>query len=473
VDVLTSNDASNHRSIKKRGNSTKSLSDSWGNITIESDDSDEVVDRRPSWIDVVDLYGKKKSFSHKRNSYARFLDIDVIDEEENSFLIEETNDVAGVQRRQFWASTFVVPILMLLDLTLGVSLSLYDSNLLRNIPGFHFPLCYAWTQKFTNAVASLVFICLSRKREMAERRRLNIKSVQLFEEEPLTELPSMQVFRVSAVPLSVIAMVQTISAAFANCSLQMIPLPLFKVVLMCGPIFVAFITSVIEGNNYSRGRILALSLIGIGALRAVYAEATGADNPREVMEGAGYALGASALSGMGLVVSGVLMHRESDDDESDVGKQVEELNPLSLLFYLSCEQVIMLSLYLCPWDSLWNLHVLQNASNGSDDEFLAFMIYFRANPQTTMLYLMTGSIIALGLAVITFTLVTRTSPVAASLLGNLRSIGTVAISSLIWGGVGDREAQTNLFGSALLGYTLTLVGGVVYALAPATNRPPK
>ena len=41
-----------------------------------------------------------------------------------------------------------VPSMMILDLILGLSL-----NLLRNVPGFRFPLCYALTQKLTNALA--------------------------------------------------------------------------------------------------------------------------------------------------------------------------------------------------------------------------------------------------------------------------------------------------------------------------------
>jgi hypothetical protein len=82
---------------------------------------------------------------------------------------------------------------------------------------------------------------------------------------------------------------------------------------------------------------------------------------------------------------------------------------------------------------------------------------------------MTGSTIALCLAVLTFTLITRTSPLAASLLANVRSIATVVISSLIWGGVSDKGAQSSIFGSAVLGYTLTLAGGVLYALSPANG----
>ena len=46
---------------------------------------------------------------------------------------------------------------------------------------------------------------------------------------------------------------------------------------------------------------MALGLIRIRACRAVYAKAGGADNPRYIMEGTGYALGASAFGGIGLV----------------------------------------------------------------------------------------------------------------------------------------------------------------------------
>ncbi len=49
--------------------------------------------------------------------------------------------------------------------------------------------------------------------------------------------------------------------------------------------------------------MFALSLIACGACRAVYAESENADNPRYIMIGAGYALAASAFSGIGLVLS--------------------------------------------------------------------------------------------------------------------------------------------------------------------------
>jgi len=298
----------------------------------------------------------------------------------------------------------------------------------------------------------------------------------------LTELPSIQTFRQHMIPLSAVALVQTISSAFANKALTIIPLPLFKVCLMCGPIFVAFITSCVEGQLYSKGRMFALSLIGIGAARAVYAESEGADNPRYVMSGAGFALAASAFSGIGLVLSSVLMHHGSggsgdadDDEEEEEDEHVSkaavsktentsaELNPLSLLFYLSCVQVLMLSGYLFPWDTL--LAGVGGGIREEPSEFTAFVSYARADPLTAMYYLMCGSMMSLTLAVLTFVLVNRTSPVATSLLGNARSIVTVAISSIVFGGGTTSASANGVFGSAIFGYTLTLAGGVVYALA--------
>lgn len=464
------------------------------------------------------------------NSYARFLDMDVMMEiaessdggDENKedtkmLLIEETTDrllsddeqLLKPKRKRYSATTtcsscacvqkmkssaIVVPIMMIIDLILGVSLSLYDSNLLRNVPGFNFPLCYALTQKLTNACASLVLICLSRKWEMDERARQVTKrrGFASVDDTPLLELPSVAAFRRHMIPLSAVALVQTVSAAFANQALQIIPLPLFKVCLMCGPIFVALCSILAEGQMYSKGRMLALSLIGMGAFRAVYAEAEGADNPRYIMEGAGYALGASAFSGIGLVLSSVLMHRGGDsqeeeevlgekefllpDEDHNLQKKVEvstieevELNPLSLLFYLSCKQVLMLSAYLCPWDMLFGGENEAVEEMQEPSEFAAFTVYCVENPQTAIFYLMAGSMMSLCLAVLTFVLVNRTSPVATSLLGNCRSILTVAISSIVFGNGGRGGG---LFGSAAFGYTLTLAGGVAYAFAALRNNAP-
>ena len=113
----------------------------------------------------------------------------------------------------------------------------------------------------------------------------------------MTGLPSARSLCRHAAPLAAVALAQVISASFANRALQSIPLPFFKVCLMCGPIFVALVTSAMG------------CLIGAGAIRAVCAEVGSADDPRSVMAGVGCALGASAFSGMGLILSGVLMHR--------------------------------------------------------------------------------------------------------------------------------------------------------------------
>jgi len=656
--------------------SIESCDSTWDNSTIGSWASSP---SQPSlsWLEAADIYAKKRSFSRRKSSYLRFLELDVMNEiresehggEDNEYGSGmENGNVKGKEREIVWieetaykehyehrtetpsaiATTrtarplpssslysspyasikstcqnlltkcrsplILVPAMMLLDLVLGVSLSLYDSNLLRNVPGFRFPLCYAWTQKFTNAVASLVLICLSRRQEMEMRvwmkrereremgREVEMEEIGCYnyeynrnntgnrdgkqhnthtqhdkptyseeefpsslssssitkstpptikpyqenmfieqnapnEQEPLTELPSLQTLRQHLVPLTAIALVQTVSSALANQSLRLLPLPLFKVVLMCGPIVVALLTSTIEGQIYTKGRLVALSLIGMGACRAVYSEAGVADNPRSVMVGAGYALGACAFSGIGLVLSSALMHGgQSDDEDNDeqdegdenampngvemrgmsgrgegsremgkllttgqnifpqesskiidntrngkcnnnIGNGVaiekqreqsnridEELHPLSLLFYLSCEQVLMLSVYLCPWDELGT--PMEEIFNGEEEpgEFLSFIMYFAQNPQSTSLYLMTGSMMALCLALLTFVLVNRTSPVAASLLGNVRSIATVAISSMVFEGVVKREGGGS-GGNGMFGYGMTLAGGILYALA--------
>ncbi len=77
-----------------------------------------------------------------------------------------------------------------------------------------------------------------------------------------------------------------------------------------------------------------------------------------------------------------------------------------------------------------------------------------------------GSAMSLSLAVLTFVFVNRTSPVATSLLGNVRSIATVFVSSLVFGNAGGGGGA---WPGSILGYTLTLAGGLVYALAALGN----
>lgn len=414
------------------------------------------------------------------------------DVEMKSLLIEEadTDEHGGIntwsKMRRCWrwckSPLVAIPAMMILDLVLGVVLSLYDSNLLRNVPGFQFPLTYALIQKLTNAIASLVLIVISRRWEMEERKKMRTANRPLDggHQEGMAEMPSLRTFRHHASSLTAVALVQTFSSAFANEALAVIPLPLFKVVLMCGPIFVACITTIMEGQMYSRGRMFALLLIGFGAGRAVYAEADKADNPRQILEGAAAALGASAFSGIALVLSSVLMHKddENTDDEEHLmeskknytTKVESELNPLSLLFYLSCEQVVMLSFYLAL-DAVGGTNTEQPQSAEELSEFAAFIVYFAEDPTQAICYLLVGSALSLALAVLTFVLVNCTSPVATSLLGNVRSISTVAISSLVFRGIGIAgrgggiSSGGGLFGPAAVGYLLSLAGGVAYALA--------
>merc|ERR1712216_202156 len=123
----------------------------------------------------------------------------------------------------------------------------------------------------------------------------------------------------------------------------------------------------------------------------------------------------------------------------------------------------MLSAYLFPWDVLITSQEEISKTAGEEvGEFTAFFIYMKDNPWRLLSYLMIGSTMSLCLAVLTFVLVNRTSPVATSLLGNVRSIATVGISSIVFGGSGHSTA-------AAFGYTLTLMGGVVYGMEALRN----
>mmetsp|Transcript_3582 Transcript_3582/g.7908 ORF Transcript_3582/g.7908 Transcript_3582/m.7908 type:complete len:112 (+) Transcript_3582:407-742(+) len=111
----------------------------------------------------------------------------------------------------------------------------------------------------------------------------------------------------------------------------------------------------------------------------------------------------------------------------------------------------MLSACLIPWDIFEQEEGEVNEEMG---EFTEFAAYFANDPLKTICYLMIGSMMSLVLSVLTFVLVNRTSPVAASLLGNARSIATVAISSVISGNASSSGAgMAGLFSSTALGYT--------------------
>jgi hypothetical protein len=166
---------------------------------------------------------------------------------------------------------------------------------------------------------------------------------------------------------------------------------------------------------------------------------------------------------VGGAAAGGMSNGKANTAEADA-----ELNPLSLLFYLSCSQVLMLGAYLCPWDDFFTQLGEAEGEGRMEEkvgEFAEFTIYFVEDPSTAIYYLSMGSAMSLSLAVLTFVLVNRTSPVATSLLGNVRSIATVFVSSLVFGNAGGGGAGPG----SILGYTLTLAGGLVYALAALGN----
>jgi hypothetical protein len=166
-------------------------------------------------------------------------------------------------------------------------------------------------------------------------------------------------------------------------------------------------------------------------------------------------------------VSGAAAGGVSDGKTNSVEADAAELNPLSLLFYLSCGQVLMLGAYLCPRDVFSTQLGEAEGEERIEEkvgEFAEFTIYFIEDPPTAIYYLAMGSVMSLSLAILTFVLVNRTSPVATSLLGNVRSIATVFVSSLIFGNAGGGAGP-----GSILGYTLTLAGGLVYALAALGN----
>ena len=200
--------------------------------------------------------------------------------------------------------------------------------------------------------------------------------------------------------------------------------------LLCGPLFVVLVSTSLERDApaISRPKLLALSGLGLGAA------ITCASQPRlsfDTMIGIALGLGSAAVGACGVVLSGILL---SDGD----------LAPMALLFFLSPLQAALVGVAL-PFT-----------------EALSFWHWAAANPADAVARMGVGVLLMFAVQMATFMTVQRTSAVTASMLGNLKSVLTIALSVALLG--------MHLSSSCIAGYASSIVSGCAYTYVTVQER---
>ena len=321
-----------------------------------------------------------------------------------------------------------LPLVIGSDCALTVLVNFYNSHLLKHVPGFHFPLTYSFVSFGTAAVGAWL---------LARRAGVPVTTSELFE---------------LRAPLGALALVRVCSTAATNLSLGFIELSIFKVLLLTGPCFVVALAALLprctgtadhappadakadsqaedeHGSGASCGGVgvaKVLVLCGLASGAAITCAFQPGLTPTQLV-GICLALGSTAIGALGVVLSGVLLAEH-------------KLPPLALLLYLSPLQASLIGSAL-PFTEMapfvkWASELSVANSAGR---------------------LLLGACLAFMLQMTTFTTVQRTSAVSAAMLGNLKSLTTIALAVLLMG--------ARVSPPCAAGYACSVLAGAAYTM---------
>ena len=206
----------------------------------------------------------------------------------------------GKMRMPAW---LVVTLVVLTYGCLSVGFNLYNSFLLRIVPGFKFPVVYTTTHMLAGFTGASVLIFGFKAGTVSWDR-----------------------FSSKWRPLLLLACLRSGTIVLNNWSLVLIDLTLNKVIKSTVPVFVVFFSMVVEKKKYSWQIIVTLMFLILGTILSCLHSSANGNNPLGVM----MAIGSSAVGGGGIVMSALLLGRDHD------------LSPVELLFYFSPLQSVLL-----------------------------------------------------------------------------------------------------------------------------------
>jgi drug/metabolite transporter (DMT)-like permease len=282
--------------------------------------------------------------------------------------------------------------------SLSVGFNLYNSFLLRIVPGFKFPVVYTTTHMIAGSIGASTLIFGPCKAGTVSWAKFAAKWKQLL---------LLACFRSGTIVLN-------------NWSLVLIDLTLNKVIKSSVPVFVVIFSILVEKKKYSWQVIATLSVLSMGTvLSCVHTSGTG-NNPIGIV----MAVGSAMVGGAGIVMSALLLGKESG------------LSPVELLFYFSPLQTILLGILMLF------------------TEFGDFIEWAGSNSLSATGFIFLGAGLAFLFNLTGFCLVQTTSATTTAICGNV-----VVVIVIVLGSIYLHVDATPL---NIIGYCISVIAAIIY-----------
>jgi len=277
--------------------------------------------------------------------------------------------------KSFHIPAMVVVCLVVLTYgALSVGFNLYNSFLLRMVPGFKFPVVYTTTHMLAGFIGASVLIFGFKAGTVSWDR-----------------------FASKWRPLLLLACLRSGTIVLNNWSLVLIDLTLNKVIKSTVPVFVVFFSIVVEKKKYSWQIIVTLMFIILGTILSCLHSTANGNNPIGVV----MAIGSSMVGGGGIVMSALLLGRDHG------------LSPVELLFYFSPLQSVL----------LFTLSLFTEATE--------FIEWAGNNAGSATKFILAGAALAFAFNLTGFCLVQTTSATTTAICGNVVVVIVIVLGSLI------------------------------------------
>ena len=301
--------------------------------------------------------------------------------------------------------------IILTEASLSIGLNFYNSFLLRNVPGFKFPVIYTAVHMVTSFLGSTVLIVFF--------GAATVSFAQM---------------RESLLRIALLALLRVASITTNNWSLEYIDLTLNKVIKASAPVFTVALSVLWERKVYSARKIAALGVLALGTMLSCLSR----DASAESFTGVVLALVSAAVGGSSLVVSAMLLGRGSGAPlrprhpppspppnrrrltPAPVVVARAGLGPVALLFYFSPIQTAVLGA-LIPFT-----------------ELAKFVEWAKGeNLGSAIGYILVGALLSFGFNIMGFILVKNTSSVTAAMLGNLKIVIVIVFAAALMGAAAE------------------------------------
>jgi len=294
----------------------------------------------------------------------------------------------------------VVALVVLTYGALSVGFNMYNSFLLRMVPGFKFPVVYTTTHMFAGFIGASLLIFVFKAGTVSLER-----------------------FTSKWRPLLLLACLRSGTIVLNNWSLVLINLTLNKVIKSTVPVFVVFFSIVVEKKKYSWQIIVTLMFLIVGTILSCIKSTDTGNNPIGIV----MAIGSSAVGGGGIVMSALLLGKDHG------------LSPVELLFYFSPLQTML----------LFTLSLFTEMSE--------FLEWSSLHIWAAILWIVLGAGLAFLFNLTGFCLVQTTSATTTAICGNVVVVIVIVLSTTFMTDHSEFPPWWNI-----VGYCISVISAMVY-----------